>query len=54
MVETNQPPPAGYCSRGGGITYFNYTIDVYVNAANLADYGVRNYVPEGTTVECPG
>ncbi len=30
-VATNQPPPQGQCS--GGVAYFNYTIDLYVNAA---------------------
>jgi hypothetical protein len=48
---TNGPLPPGSCS--GGVPYFNYTIELYVNASNLADYGVRNYVLEGTTVECP-
>ncbi len=50
-VGTNQPPAQGQCS--GGVSYLNYTIDLYVNAANLADYGVRNYVPGTTSVLCP-
>jgi hypothetical protein len=50
-VATNQPPAQGQCS--GGVSYLNYTIDLYVNAANLADYGVRNYVLGATSVECP-
>jgi hypothetical protein len=54
MIPTGQPPPAGACSRGGGQAFFNYSIDIYVNASNLADYGVRNYVEEGQVVECPG
>jgi hypothetical protein len=54
MIPTGQPPPAGACSRGGGQAFFNYSIDIYVNASNLADYGVRNYVDEGQVVECPG
>jgi hypothetical protein len=31
---------------------FNYTIDLYVNAANPADYGVRNYVQEPPQPVC--
>jgi hypothetical protein len=50
-VPSDQPAPPGSCP--GGIPYTNYTIELYVNAANLAHYGVRNYVAEGTTVECP-
>ena len=50
-VPTNQPPAQGQCS--GGVSYLGYSIDLYVNAANLADYGVRNYAPGGTSVLCP-
>jgi hypothetical protein len=50
-VATNQPLAQGDCT--GGVSYLNYTIDLYVNDANLADYGVRNYVPGATYVQCP-
>jgi hypothetical protein len=50
-VSTGQPPPQGACS--GGVSYFDYTLDLYVNAANVADYGVRNYAAGAPYVECP-
>jgi hypothetical protein len=50
-IATNAPPPDGACS--GGVSYANYTVDLYVNAANLADYGVRNFTLGSTFVACP-
>jgi hypothetical protein len=42
------PPTApGMC---GGTAY---TIDLYVNLSDLADYGVRNYEPGEVGVDCP-
>jgi hypothetical protein len=32
----------------------SYTIDLFVNPSNLADYGVRNFVAQMATPECPG
>jgi hypothetical protein len=31
-----------------------YTIDIYINAANLADYGVRNFNELAATMACGG
>jgi hypothetical protein len=31
-----------------------YTIDVYINTANLADYGVRNFTASAATTACGG
>jgi hypothetical protein len=31
-----------------------YTIDVYINSGNLADYGVRNYTASAATTTCGG
>jgi hypothetical protein len=31
-----------------------YTIDIYINAANLADYGVRNFTALAATTTCGG
>jgi hypothetical protein len=47
-VITKDPSAHGACDGQS----FQYTIDLYVNAANLGDYGVRNYVPGPTQAIC--
>jgi hypothetical protein len=43
IVETKPPSAQGQCDGQS----FDYTVDLYMDAANPADYGVRNYV-QGT------
>jgi hypothetical protein len=61
VAELNKPSALAFEARGGemvstttgyGFTptgcYETYTIDLYVNLENLADYGVRNFQPTST------
>lgn len=47
-VETKPPSSHGQCDGQS----FSYTIELYVNAANLGDFGVRNYVQGPTQSVC--
>ncbi len=53
LVWTYDGSFAGPSPDGGCPTYTSYSIDLYINPANLADYGVRNYQVGSSRQECP-